>query len=121
MVSMLAPLAVVPGSRCRSVGHGTGNTLELQREIHFPHSLGLLYSAFTYYTGFRVNSGEYKVMGLAPYGTPRFADAIFDHLIDGWVGRVSHPQIDHILAGSTLFVEQIVDPPKHIGRQSIDA
>jgi len=52
------------------------------KEIHFPHSLGLLYSAFTYYTGFKVNSGEYKVMGLAPYGTPRFAQLIYDHLID---------------------------------------
>ena len=52
------------------------------REIHFPHSLGLLYSAFTYYTGFRVNSGEYKVMGLAPYGEPRFVDTILEHIID---------------------------------------
>ena len=50
--------------------------------MHFPHSLGLLYSAFTYYTGFKVNSGEYKVMGLAPYGQPEFVDRIFDHLID---------------------------------------
>ena len=54
----------------------------LVKEIHFPHSLGLLYSAFTYYTGFKVNSGEYKVMGLAPYGEPRFAKAILDNLID---------------------------------------
>ena len=52
------------------------------RELHFPHSLGLLYSAFTYYIGFRVNSGEYKVMGLAPYGEPRYAQRILDHLID---------------------------------------
>jgi carbamoyltransferase len=65
-----------------SVGIGRGNTLEMVREIHFPHSLGLLYSAFTYYTGFKVNSGEYKVMGLAPYGTPRFAQTILDHVID---------------------------------------
>ena len=50
--------------------------------MHFPHSLGLLYSAFTYYTGFKVNSGEYKVMGLAPYGEPRYAQTILDHLID---------------------------------------
>jgi len=56
--------------------------LRITREIHFPHSLGLLYSAFTYYTGFKVNSGEYKVMGLAPYGEPRFAKLIFEHLID---------------------------------------
>ena len=65
-----------------SLGRGEGNRLEMMKEIHFPHSLGLLYSAFTYYTGFRVNSGEYKVMGLAPYGEPRFAQAIFDNLID---------------------------------------
>jgi carbamoyltransferase len=65
-----------------SVGIGQGNTLDMVREIHFPHSLGLLYSAFTYYTGFRVNSGEYKVMGLAPYGEPRFKDTILDNLID---------------------------------------
>jgi carbamoyltransferase len=61
---------------------GDGNTLTPMWEIHFPHSLGLLYSAFTYYTGFRVNSGEYKVMGLAPYGKPKYAQAIYDHLID---------------------------------------
>ena len=51
----------------------SGNRLSIVKEIHFPHSLGLLYSAFTYYTGFKVNSGEYKVMGLAPYGEPRYA------------------------------------------------
>lgn len=61
---------------------GRGKRLEIQKEIHFPHSLGLLYSAFSYYTGFKVNSGEYKVMGLAPYGTPRYAKAIREHLID---------------------------------------
>lgn len=65
-----------------SLSVGNGNKLEMTREIHFPHSLGLLYSAFTYYTGFRVNSGEYKVMGLAPYGEPRFRDLILDNLID---------------------------------------
>jgi carbamoyltransferase len=65
-----------------SIGLGQGNTLSLLSELHFPHSLGLLYSAFTYYTGFKVNSGEYKVMGLAPYGTPRYADLIYKHLID---------------------------------------
>lgn len=61
---------------------GENNTLSPLWEIHFPHSLGLLYSAFTYYTGFRVNSGEYKVMGLAPYGTPKYVQTIYDHLID---------------------------------------
>ncbi len=65
-----------------SVGIGRGNKLEMVREIHFPHSLGLLYSAFTYYTGFKVNSGEYKVMGLAPYGEPKYTKLIFDHLVD---------------------------------------
>jgi len=65
-----------------SLALGRGNKLEVIKEIHFPHSLGLLYSAFTYYTGFKVNSGEYKVMGLAPYGEPRYAQKIYDHLID---------------------------------------
>jgi carbamoyltransferase len=65
-----------------SVGVGRGKGLEMVREIHFPHSLGLLYSAFTYYTGFKVNSGEYKVMGLAPYGEPRYSQVILDHLMD---------------------------------------
>ena len=65
-----------------SVGLGSGNRLEMIKEIHFPHSLGLLYSAFTYYTGFKVNSGEYKVMGLAPYGEPKYTGTIFDNLID---------------------------------------
>ena len=65
-----------------SVGLGHGNHLEMVKEIHFPHSLGLLYSAFTYYTGFRVNSGEYKIMGLAPYGEPRYRDLILERLMD---------------------------------------
>ncbi len=65
-----------------SLGHGNGNKMEIISEINFPHSLGLLYSAFTYYTGFKVNSGEYKVMGLAPYGEPKYAQQIFDNLID---------------------------------------
>ena len=65
-----------------SVAVGKGNTLAVTKELHFPHSLGLLYSAFTYYTGFKVNSGEYKVMGLAPYGEPRFAQTILDTLMD---------------------------------------
>jgi len=65
-----------------SVALGSGNRLQITREIHFPHSLGLLYSAFTYYTGFKVNSGEYKLMGLAPYGESRFVDLILEHLVD---------------------------------------
>ncbi|WNV03122.1 carbamoyltransferase [Candidatus Methylospira mobilis] len=64
-----------------SLAIGKGNQLSVHKEIHFPHSLGLLYSAFTYYTGFKVNSGEYKIMGLAPYGEPRYADLIKNHLI----------------------------------------
>jgi carbamoyltransferase len=65
-----------------SFGLGRGNRIELTHELHFPHSLGLLYSAFTYFTGFRVNSGEYKLMGLAPYGEPKYADLIMEKLID---------------------------------------
>ncbi len=65
-----------------TVGIGRGNELTMVKELHFPHSLGLLYSAFTYYTGFKVNSGEYKVMGLAPYGVPQFKDLILEHLVD---------------------------------------
>jgi len=65
-----------------SVAIGRGNNMEMTRELHFPHSLGLLYSAMTYYTGFRVNSGEYKVMGLAPYGEPKYADQILHKLMD---------------------------------------
>lgn len=65
-----------------SLAVGSGNMLSVHKEIHYPHSLGLLYSAFTYYTGFKVNSGEYKVMGLAPYGEPKYADIIKDNLID---------------------------------------
>ncbi|HAK63883.1 MAG: carbamoyltransferase [Pseudomonadota bacterium] len=65
-----------------SAAIGRGKTLDIIQEMHFPHSLGLLYSAVTYYTGFKVNSGEYKVMGLAPYGAPRHAQKFFDHLLD---------------------------------------
>ncbi len=65
-----------------SMGVGKGNRVELIAEMHFPHSIGLLYSAFTYYTGFKVNSGEYKVMGLAPYGEPKYVQTILDELID---------------------------------------
>tara|TARA_B110000008_G_scaffold36588_1_gene33041 strand:- start:9639 stop:11474 length:1836 start_codon:yes stop_codon:yes gene_type:complete len=65
-----------------TVALGKGHELKIVKEIHFPHSIGLLYSAFTYYTGFRVNSGEYKLMGLAPYGTPKYKDLILEKLID---------------------------------------
>ena len=65
-----------------TVAIGKKNKLDIIKEIHFPHSLGLLYSAFTYYTGFKVNSGEYKLMGLAPYGKPRFKNLILEKLLD---------------------------------------
>ena len=65
-----------------SLAIGKGNSLKVHKEIHFPHSIGLLYSAFTYYTGFKVNSGEYKLMGLAPYGNAKYVDLIKDNLID---------------------------------------
>ncbi|MCC6932294.1 MAG: carbamoyltransferase [Deltaproteobacteria bacterium] len=65
-----------------SWGRGENNKITILNELHFPHSLGLLYSAFTYYTGFKVNSGEYKVMGLAPYGEPKYVQQILEHLID---------------------------------------
>jgi carbamoyltransferase len=65
-----------------SIGQGKGNKIELLKTLEFPHSLGLLYSAFTYFTGFRVNSGEYKLMGLAPYGEPKYADVILEKLVD---------------------------------------
>lgn len=65
-----------------SLGYGNGNKFTLNKDIKFPHSLGLLYSAFTYFTGFKVNSGEYKVMGLAPYGEPKYVNTILDNLID---------------------------------------
>ena len=65
-----------------SFGIGENNCVKILSELHFPHSLGLLYSAFTYFTGFKVNSGEYKVMGLAPYGQPKYVQTIYDHLID---------------------------------------
>ncbi len=75
-----------------SAAIGNGSGLEVVKEIHFPHSLGLLYSAFTYYTGFKVNSGEYKIMGLAPYGQPRYADLIREKLIN--VGKDGSFQLD---------------------------
>ncbi len=65
-----------------SIGLGKNNNFKILKEIHFPHSLGMLYSAFTYYTGFKVNSGEYKLMGLAPYGEPKYVQTILDNLID---------------------------------------
>jgi len=65
-----------------TIGHGQGNKIKILKTLHFPHSLGLLYSAITYFCGFKVNSGEYKLMGLAPYGEPRFVDTMLKHLVD---------------------------------------
>src|SRR5436190_11200411 len=65
-----------------SLGRGRGNKIELTHELRFPHSVGLLYSAFTYYCGFAINDGEYKLMGLAPYGEPKYVDVIMNQLID---------------------------------------
>ncbi len=78
-----------------SLARGKGNLLEITKEIHFPHSLGLLYSAFTYYTGFKVNSGEYKLMGLAPYGQPKYARLIFDNLLDVKPDGSFHLNLDY--------------------------
>ena len=73
-----------------SIGVGRGADIEIIKELRWPDSLGLLYSAFTYYTGFKVNSGEYKVMGLAPYGEPKYVDLIYEHLMDLQGGRLVH-------------------------------
>ena len=101
-----------------SVGVGRGNELELIRELHWPDSLGLLYSAFTYYTGFKVNSGEYKVMGLAPYGEPKYLDRILSELLelaeDGSF-RLNQKYFDY-LGGLTMtneaFSELFGGPPR---------
>ncbi|CAA9210411.1 MAG: Nodulation protein nolO [uncultured Chthoniobacterales bacterium] len=87
-----------------TIGRGAGNRVDLLRELHFPHSLGLLYSAFTYYLGFRVNSGEYKVMGLAPYGQPRFTDLILSNLVDLKPDGSLRLNLDHFdfMAGLTM-------------------
>jgi carbamoyltransferase len=85
-----------------SVAFGQGRELTVRKELHFPHSLGLLYSAFTYYTGFKVNSGEYKVMGLAPYGEPRFKSLILDKLIDLKPDGTFRLDIDYFNYGTGL-------------------
>ena len=98
-----------------TIGVGSGNTMQLLKELHFPHSPGLLYSALTYFTGFRVNSGEYKLMGLAPYGDPRYVQLIFDTLLDlkedgsfrmnmeyfGYLDglRMTNPKLDELFGG----------------------
>ena len=101
-----------------SVSIGRGNTLEPVREIRWPHSLGLLYSAFTYYTGFKVNSGEYKVMGLAPYGSPSFADAILDNVVDVkedgsfWMDQTYFNYATGLTMTSRKFHELFGGPPR---------
>lgn len=91
-----------------SYGIGVGNKLSIKKEIHFPHSLGLLYSAFTYYTGFKVNSGEYKLMGLAPYGEPKYKDKILENLIDIKDGGSFHLNMEYFNfpAGLTMTNEK---------------
>jgi carbamoyltransferase len=91
-----------------TIGHGQGNTVKMLQEIRFPHSLGLLYSAFTDYCGFRINSGEYKLMGLAPYGKPRFADIIRRELIDVKADGSFRLNLDYFnfLRGTTMTNER---------------
>src|SRR5262249_35609964 len=101
-----------------TLGWGRGNQLQLTHEIRFPHSLGLLYSAFTQYLGFRVNSGEYKVMGLAPYGEPRFKRLIYDHLIhardDGsfWMDQSYFDYCSGMTMTSAKFHRLFGGPPR---------
>jgi carbamoyltransferase len=107
-----------------SAGFGRGRELTLYKELRFPHSLGLLYSAFTYYTGFKVNSGEYKLMGLAPYGQPKYVDRILDHLIDlkeDGTFRLDLGYFDYCTGltmtsqkFSDLFGERVRDPRKDL-------
>lgn len=102
-----------------SVGIGHGNELRILREIHWPHSIGLLYSAFTYYTGFKVNSGEYKVMGLAPYGEPKYADLILKHLVDlkddgsYWLDQSYFNYATGLTMTSAKFHELFGGPPRN--------
>ena len=113
-----------------SIGVGRGNRIELLRELHFPHSLGLLYSAFTYFCGFKVNSGEYKLMGLAPYGEPVFADLIRKHLVrifdDGsiWMDQSYFHYAGGLTMTSNKFNGLFGGPPRKkespIGKREMD-
>jgi carbamoyltransferase len=104
-----------------SVSIGRGNRLEMKREIRWPHSLGLLYSAFTYYTGFKVNSGEYKLMGLAPYGEPKYADLILDTLLDVkpdgsfWLDQSYFDYATGLTMTSRKFEDTFGGPPRREG------
>ena len=101
-----------------SWGIGSGNTVTLQQEVRFPHSIGLLYSAMTYYLGFSVNSGEYKVMGLAPYGQPRFADLLWSNVIDlkedgsFWLDQRYFDYCAGLTMTSSKFHELFGGPPR---------
>lgn len=100
-----------------SLGLGKGNKFSLLREIKFPHSIGLLYSAFTYFTGFKVNSGEYKVMGLAPYGEPKYAQTIYDNLLDLKEDGSYHLNLKHFnymqgLSMTNEGFEKLFDGPR---------
>ena len=113
-----------------SISHGRGNRITMLEEVHFPHSLGLLYSAFTYFTGFRVNSGEYKLMGLAPYGQPVYADLIREHLIDIREDGSFHLNLDYfgylddLTMTNQKFAELFGGPPRQpeseIGQREMD-
>jgi carbamoyltransferase len=103
-----------------SIASGKDNKIELLQELHFPHSLGLLYSAFTYYLGFKVNSGEYKVMGLAPYGEPKYTDLILNRLIDlkeDGSFRMKMEYFDY-LGGMTMTNDKFASLFGHPARQS---
>jgi carbamoyltransferase len=113
-----------------SIGLGNGNGVAILKEMHFPHSLGLLYSAFTQFTGFKVNSGEYKMMGLAPYGEPRYVDVIRDHLVDlkedgsvelnlDYFGFLSEPSMTSAKFAE-LFGGPARKPEERITRREID-
>ena len=101
-----------------TIGTGDGNRIQLIAELRFPHSLGLLYSAFTYYTGFKVNSGEYKMMGLAPYGEPRYVDLIYKHLVklgkDGslWLNQQYFDYCSGLTMTSKRFHRLFGGPPR---------
>ena len=102
-----------------SLSVGDGHRLEIRKELRFPHSLGLLYSAFTYYTGFKVNSGEYKVMGLAPYGEPKYAQRILDHLLDlkadgsFWLNQDYFDYATGLTMTNDRFAALFGAPPRH--------
>ncbi len=105
-----------------AVGHD--NRIEMQRELRFPHSLGLLYSALTYFTGFRVNSGEYKLMGLAPYGKAKYVDRIFEHLLDLKEDGSFRLNMDYFsymqgLKMTSKKMEQLFDGPPRVPESSI--